>query len=156
MKAIILNMLNFDWILPRLQQMIELQPSVNAKNTKKTQAERPRVKDRDLKDVTQKDTEDTPVKDTSNWRIPDEDLQFIIDAQLSNFESFKIPEKTVQSREIDELEALRNQAKDLYQRQMAGDSSKVETVTATTREQEETTPDSVLETSTTDADLSDS
>ena len=90
------------------------------------------------------------------FRIPDEDLQYIIDAQLSNFESFKIPEKTVQSREVEELEALRNQAKDLYQRQMSSETIEVVTVTATTTEQEETTTDSVLETSTMDDYLLDS
>ena len=90
------------------------------------------------------------------FRIADEDLQYIIDAQLSNFESFKIPEKTVKSREIEELEALRNKAKDLYKRQKLIESSQVESVTATTTQQEETTSDYFsLETTTTYNDLLD-
>ena len=90
------------------------------------------------------------------FRIADEDLQYIIDAQLSNFESFKIPEKTVKSREIEELEALRNKAKDLYKRQKLIESSQVESVTATTTLQEETTSDFFsLETTTTYNDLLD-
>ena len=48
---------------------------------------------------------------------------------------------------------MRSQAKDLYQRQMLRENSKVVKVTATTREQEETTTESVLETSTADDDL---
>merc|ERR1719412_930636 len=89
-----------------------------------------------MKDVT---PEETDTRDSDSWRIPDEDLQYLIDAQLSNFESFKIPKKTVKSREIEELEALRSKAKDIYKRQMLGENSQAETVTATTAEPEETT-----------------
>jgi len=136
MKAMILNMLKLDWIVPRLQQMIELQPFVNVKNVKRPHEERLNLRDRDTKDVT---PEETDTRDSDSWRIPDEDLQYLIDAQLSNFESFKIPKKTVKSREIEELEALRSKAKDLYRRQMSLENSQVETETATTPEQEETT-----------------
>merc|ERR1712241_313596 len=114
----------------------DMKPFVNVKNVKRPQEERLNVKERGTKDVT---LEETETRDSDSWRIPDEDLQYLIDAQLSNFESFKIPKKTVKSREIEELEALRSKAKDLYKRQMAIENNQVETETATTPEQEETT-----------------
>ena len=49
-------------------------------------------------------------------RIVDEELQSIIDSQLKNFESFKIPKS--EPEEEDELETLRKKALKVYESQM--------------------------------------
>ena len=49
-------------------------------------------------------------------RIVDEELQSIIDSQLKNFESFKIPQS--EPEEEDELETLRKKALKVYESQM--------------------------------------
>ena len=49
-------------------------------------------------------------------RIVDEELQSIIDSQLKNFESFKIPKS--EPDEEDELETLRKKALKVYESQM--------------------------------------
>ena len=70
-------------------------------------------------------------------RIVDEELQSIIDSQLKNFESFKIPKS--EPDEEDELETLRKKALKVYESQM---ERTVEMVEARELPEEETTTSS--------------